>query len=982
MSDTGNGPSAISYTRKRTTTKTRNAASSARRRKNIPLCHASGGGGDGGDQADGKDQHSWFARKSVGWTDEEIKSHLVSGGTSKGGASFSMVGDVILGDGPKKEKKRKAKRRGGPMFAWEEEEGEGDDQDENMYNKTERVMAAAPTLLDIMDEKDKIDFMSPLKVGEQYQMKESMDGDVKGGSNKSKTKSKLRSQNAALAELAQVSGVDHGGRQPTSANSVTIGLRLLRVLGYRSRLGLAFVPLSGHVGGKDSIDNEVKEMEREGKPAHEAKWLASKRLRAIYLPSIQSIDPNEINDKHTPKSKVLTIPPPKMDRHGISYDPFKNAPEFRAFHEQRRALAQKRGRGIELPSEAEGDRKGDRYFTDSLRKDNRQGLWDKNHDDGKESDDMSDPGNQNSKGRAEHSHYAADRDYSDFIGTKASSGFALQDEDDANVYQDDGGHAFPSRGVDRGGDGTSQYTMEVQSPVASDEDDDAFGDGLFGKSTTSATIGSRRKAAEKRLNESEDKGEIADAWGAWGMGEGSENATGVTTKTTTMDGKPPLPGFKLSQSVLFNSDNPQTKPDTPRRWRGPTVPPGYVLKRHVFQIKDEHAANASGKDSMDSGLGLDLHNRQNQRPSRSFAPKVLPKLDDGQKQPTSQQMLAKDGTELKFHAVRESMKSRFVSSAGTTNAQEIAPAADGDSNSHNMDKEEWVQVTVTPWIPTRLLCKRWGVPVPSTAGMSAAGAVGSAGRLQNKEEEYFRQTVYEPAQRQKDEDTPKGSNGKKGGVSTSISTYHRTNAGIMLDTAIGEGDTDPPPTRPSVEVFQSIFDAESDMDISSSEDDELQRDDQDKGASYTNPVHTTTQPKNTDEQDVDAAKDNSKTAPMKDIISGATTKLSPPGKMDKASDGDDPSTAGGVSSSSQKSKQKHKRHRHHHRSRDVSNNFDEDEKKRSKAKHRQRHRRRRHSDSDFDEESRGHASDDSRRKKSKKHKHRSRSRHKKTKHRT
>ena len=35
----------------------------------------------------------------------------------------------------------------------------------------------------------------------------------------------------------------------------------------------------------------------------------------------------------------------------------------------------------------------------------------------------------------QHMNYAA-QNYTDFIGTKASSGFALEDEDDTNVYQD------------------------------------------------------------------------------------------------------------------------------------------------------------------------------------------------------------------------------------------------------------------------------------------------------------------------------------------------------------------------------------------------------------------------------------------------------------------------------------------------------------------------------------------------------------------
>jgi hypothetical protein len=46
----------------------------------------------------------------------------------------------------------------------------------------------------------------------------------------------------------------------------------------------------------------------------------------------------------------------------------------------------------------------------------------------------------------------------------------------------------------------------------------------------------------------------------------------------------------------------------------------------------------------------------------------------------------------------------------------------------------------------------------------------------------------------------------------------------MVSSAVDDEVSDtvgpPPPTRPSAEIFRSIFDVESDMDISSSDDDE------------------------------------------------------------------------------------------------------------------------------------------------------------------
>eukprot|EP00970_Alexandrium_tamarense_P005056 scaffold825_cov196-Alexandrium_tamarense.AAC.1 len=817
--DNGNSPSGsgsqqpptIAFTRKRTTTKTRTAASSARRRKNIPLCHASGGGED----TSGK-EHSWFARKASAWTDDDIRDHVVSGGATRGGEGVSIVGDVVMGV---KEEKKKSdqQRRGGPRFAWEEEDENGDGVGNIINNQR---MTAAPTLFDIMDEQDKVDYLAPSQVNREF--------DANNTSKPITKKSRRRSQNAALAELAQVSGA-HSGSAPTSANE-SIGWRLLRVWGYRSRLGIALVPLSGY----DKNENALQELDSlstilEKSATHERKWLASKRLRAIRLPSIRNNDPDKQTKRNiamdiavtdsTKNSKILVIPPPKLNKHGIGFDPFKNAPEFREFHERRRLLAQKRGK--EGGVESGGGSRSDRYFTDKLGKDARggdrddiRGLWggtkpsDRDEYDDEDEDDT---GNTNDNRCPDHSHYAADRNYTDFIGTKASSGFALEDEDDTNVYQDDEGHSFPHRDKKASHDAMGQYALEVQSPVASDEEDN---DGLFGKS---AHVGRTTKAEAIQTKQSdanvsnEDRENLAGAWSAWGMGVeegGASTAAGNVTlaqRTTTLDGKPPLTGFALSQKRMDTTANI----DAPKRWKGPSLPSGYVLKRHVFQPEKLDAAS-DVNNRLDSGLGLDLSSQRTQqhrqhhqqRQPQSIIPRVLPPSDD--RQPSSDKMMAKNGTEMNFHAVRESMKNRFVTSGSATEpSRDMAPPA-------TQHRDEWVDVTITTWLPTRLLCKRWGVPVPSASeGLSATSTVGDP--RPGGEEEYFRQMVYGPVvanQQQTGEAT-------KGGEAT-------TNGSTDIHgTVQDDEDTAPPPTRPSESVFQSIYDVdESDMDISSSDEDE------------------------------------------------------------------------------------------------------------------------------------------------------------------
>lgn len=765
---------AITYTRTR---KTKTAASSTRRRNNIPLCHSAGTA----DTATGSDK-SWFSRKASGWTDDEIRSHLVSG-ASKGGGSLSMEGDLIQGSGNSstgRKKKRNErdpnKRRSGPRFSWEEEEEEeGDDYHSVPMNSQEKssIMRAAPTLQDIMDEQDQIDLLAPQKLGKDYQPSGS-------GDSKTDYTRPNRKTNAALAEIAQFyennNDTKIGTAAPTATSADSIGWRLLRVLGYRSRLGMAFVPLPGFNAANDDKDQAYDLESMHITNNLSAKHLASKGLRAIRLPSIaQNTSTNEKVKESDSRSsnQTLVIPSPKINKHGIGYDPFKNAPEFRAFHEKRRALAQKRGRAPDKSS----DSRSTAYFTDNLRRDERQSLWDKkSSDNGNEKSES----NQRSDSRqdGQHMNYAA-QDYTDFIGTKASSGFALEDEDDANVYQDDehDGDGFPTSNNTRSG-----YNLEIQSPVASEDEDD--NNGLFHDATASRSI--RSSVRKSRGGETN----VAGAWDAWGMGVGD------SVKSVTSDGKPPLPGFQLGQQKNSGSSI--------KRWSGPVVPSGYVLQRHTFPAHDiAKASSAYMVNTSDCGLGLDLQDRTSRQSSRSSIPTVLPHPEPRQQS----EMRARDGTELNFNAVRESMKNRFVSSSnGNVASQKSSTEED------TKDGDEWINVSSTSWMPSRLLCKRWGISLPSAVATASANV--STGRLSTTgEEAYFNQTVLLKQ---------KGDEGRADSIiGTKSKNMEEDN--YMLDTVTGDIDV-PPPHRPSYDVFRSIFDASSDMEISSSEyeDDQVQ----------------------------------------------------------------------------------------------------------------------------------------------------------------
>ena len=454
-----------------------------------------------------------------------------------------------------------------------------------------------------------------------------------------------------------------------------------------------------------------------------------------------------------------------------------------------------------------------------------------------------------------------------------------------------------------------------------------------------------------------------------------------------MDGRPPLSGFSLGRRRVDNCAGgavPGTGSDAPGRRGGPMMPPaGYVLKRHVFEVAaaaaydvddvDDGAFGARAtEDGADCGLGLNLQRRREQRPSRSFVPKVLPPsaADDHNERhhrpKASGNLLARDGKELNFHAVRESMKNRFVaSSAGETNAPDTGapppPTVDDDDvivpGIRDLDEEEFVDVAETAWVPTRLLCKRWGVPVPSTVGMSAVTG-GGRGR-QGKEEDYFRRTVYEPAvaDRRRDGDNTTKTTTNGGEVGVSVSDGGAT-TGALDDES---DDAGPPPTRPSAEVFRSIFDAESDMDISSSDD-------------------------GVDAPETEGRDGRTKAQTKEEGEGGGTPERNgeianaddprPPGPIDSSS-----SCQSASSSGSRSTKIRRKRHRRHRRSSRDDSEHDEARRTREGTRHgggRRRRQRDYSSQSDAEESGGSYGSEDSRkraREKKKKKKHRSRSRH-------
>ncbi len=112
------------------------------------------------------------------------------------------------------------------------------------------------------------------------------------------------------------------------------------------------------------------------------------------------------------------------------------------------------------------------------------------------------------------------------------------------------------------------------------------------------------------------------------------------------------------------------------------------------------------------------------------------------------------------------------------------------------NKEEFVDIVNTAWVPAWLLCIQWGMPNPSKVSMSAVagkGLTGRGGGGQGKEEDYFQQTVYEPAVA--DNTTKKTTHGSKGAMSASERV-------TTMGTLVNEGKAARPlQMQPSANVF-------------------------------------------------------------------------------------------------------------------------------------------------------------------------------------
>jgi len=585
-------------------------------------------------------------------------------------------------------------------------------------------------------------------------------------------------------------------RVPTAHQN--IGRRLLRLLGWREgESAVAYVPQQDEEAGET---RGGKDEEADGDRTHQDKVLSKKKLRKILL-----------------QQRRVEIPQPKLDQCGLGYEPFENAPEFRAHREKRQKLAQLRAK--QTTAAAGGGRNVYRV-SDVLDGGGVDGADDGGDDKGRSirprkeqprQDDPDDP-------------YVSYETAEDFVGSKSVGGFALRDDAD-DAYDDDLLSGERRRDllkvsdnvrVDRDAYDTVAYEHEESDneDVQGNRDKSGASGAAAFDQALSSWAGADASGRNSKLDERDSRSDLTTSAGV-----------------VTSDGRPLVPGFVLA--VESSSLKMQ-------RFRGPDLPPNYDVKRHNFSPMSRpqilkalsHAAKLEEVDlrrkaAMEDALKLNTVDVKKTPtlppppppvllpppplpvllppppPPVLLPPPPLPlSLPPPPLPPPPASTVAKPppteplggGT---FAGLSSSMSSRFTPSQSMGEESHIG-ADVHPRNETVRSKVPKITRTLFSFSPEPLLCKRFNVKVPT----SNSGSIPSI-RMKEKTSGHDEILVMATEARAKKCEAVKA---KRKGV---IAAAHPP---PTLETGDGGGEDNLSRERPSMELYKSIFDPSSSSD--------------------------------------------------------------------------------------------------------------------------------------------------------------------------
>jgi Protein of unknown function (DUF1604) len=439
-----------------------------------------------------------------------------------------------------------------------------------------------------------------------------------------------------------------------------IGRQLLRVLGYRGQEDGSHSALVPDINAP--LDNDTQE-------PNEARILSRHRLRRIQV-----------------RQREFRIPKPKLDTVGLGYEPYLNAPEFRQYHLNRQQKRAADGRNV--------------YRVSNVLPSGR----------GVEDRSKSAPADAHENDTVE-----------DFIGTKTAGGFSLNDDDDDDVYDDQGIHGgMPAADMPSGPNVRSdQYSAVAYEPEVSDEDNPPTKHGAEPTKVPRATT----------ISASQDRGSSSvgflSSWiggsernGVLGEPAALETTAAGQRAPTTSDGNPILSGFMLGPVNPETADSVEAQ----QRFPGPIVPPDYIVQRHEFRPEELPSV-------IQVLAHADKLQRAEKRREEAMESLLATKKTDSVSGTVDEQargtVPAAPLTGDTFAALALVMKNRFTSSTTLAESEPLpkegalllddSHLAPVDTQEYHANKVPASIRTVTSFNPSPLLCKRFFVPVPTNS---------------------------------------------------------------------------------------------------------------------------------------------------------------------------------------------------------------------------------------------------------------------------
>lgn len=517
---------------------------------------------------------------------------------------------------------------------------------------------------DYMDEEDANEWGGPSTVRKDY-----LDA---FGDEKNNSATKLDSSDSLGGLLTRNSNLQGNG---------SIGKQLLRVLGWREK---ADDTRSG-TSSQEGISYVYVPFEKDENLDHQSNgFLASKRLRRIEL-------------KLSKQKKKL--PQPKTDTYGLGYEPFQNAPEFKAYKELRKKRAEMRAMAA---VSSHGDDRMNVYRTSALTS---------LHDDEPEDEGFTGSRRGGQKDTKEvrsgesHGDILTYETAEDFVGSKSSGGFALHDDDD-DVYDD----------TMRNVNGKTYDGAKSSKPIIDRGD---YHNEIYDASDSDAEGSHLNNDTAKRNGDNVNI--FAGALSAWATGtskSGNSSTGGKNVIAVTSDGRPPMDGF------VIGGDGNKLKIT---RFPGPAIPPNFVAKTHKFPQVDA----IDRMKALSSNMKLQMSSRRRAMTAESSIP-VRPYRIESVRD-------TKPMAGGSFAALSSTLKHRFTTSSSKSNDDIKDPEILSPT-----DPTKIIPLRTTfAWQPAVLLCKRFDISVPRVANTDSKPSSQIKKSAETREETFFRQEVLQ-----------------------------------------------------------------------------------------------------------------------------------------------------------------------------------------------------------------------------------------------